>query len=189
MGDRMMEQIANTSDENTDIKPIEQPDEPEYEFLDCARLTVFCDDSRRIRATVADDKSFLDVRFVRCFPNTNPDAFWALLDRKSQVIGIIADPAELDDDSRSAGLASLEEQYFCPVVTAIRSMKEEFGAVYFDVETDRGPRSFVSKGVRESIEEQDTGNIVLTDVDENRYVIPDWTRLDAKSRKLIAHVV
>lgn len=179
----------NTTPGGFEIKAVEPPPEPDYDILEPAKLSLFRDKTGKVRATVAEDRSFLDVRVVRCFPQTNPDRFWALTDRQSRVIGIVQDPDRLDNVSRNAAEDALRHQYFLPVITAVYALKEEFGAIYFDVDTDRGRRSFVAKGVRDAVEERDDGEIVLVDVDENRYVIPDWTRLDPRSRKHIERIV
>ena len=172
-----------------EMKPVELPPEPDYETLDPASLTIFSDATGKARATIRGDRSFLDIRMVRCFPQSDPDRFWALTDRKMCVIGIVANPSALDENSQATAAELLRREYFVPVITAVYALKEEFGAVYFEVETDRGRRSFVSKGVRESVEEKDDGEIMLADVDDNRYIIPDWTQLDANSRRLIERIV
>ena len=52
-----------------------------------------------------------------------------------------------------------------------------------EVETDRGPRSFTMHWTGETAQEHGERGKVLTDVDENRYVIPDVTALPAEDRK------
>jgi len=177
------------SEAKSEIKPIEQPPEPEYDFLDPAKLRLVRAPSGRTRATVDGDRSFLDVKIVRCFPQTIPDEFWAVAHQDNRIIGVIEDPRALDDDSRGVAVRGLEQEYFMPVITSIRSLKEEFGAVYFEVETDRGPRTFVSKAVRDSVDETDKGEVILVDVDENRYCIPDWQRLDARSVRYLERII
>ncbi len=172
-----------------EIKPIEPPPEPEHDFLDAAKLRLFRDGSGRSRATIEDTRSYPDVKLVRCFPQTVPDQFWALTYQDNRVIGVIDDPRDLDRESYRVALDCLEVQYFMPVVTAIRSLKEEFGAVYFEVETDRGPRSFVAKAVRDSIDETEAGGVILVDVDENRYCIPNWLQLDEKSQRYLERII
>jgi len=180
---------ATDGERKLEARPIQQPPEPDYDFLDAARLRLFWDGTGRLRATVEGDRSFLDVNVVRCFPQSIPDRFWALTDRSGRVIGVVTDPMNLDETSRTAAIAALARHYFLPVITAIRSLKEEFGAVYFEVETDRGPRAFVAKGVREGIQESEDGEVALADINESRYVIPDWRLLDAKSQKLLNRIL
>jgi len=175
--------------EKPEIKPITHPPEPDYDFLDPARLRLFTDKSGRLRATVEEDRSFLDVNVVRVFPQSIPSGYWALTGPDGRVIGVIAEPEKLEKSSLEAARQALQRHYFLPVITEICSLKEEFGAVYFEVETDRGPRSFVAKGVRDGIVETETGELILVDVDENRYRIPDWHRLSARSRRHLERII
>ncbi len=172
-----------------EVRKIDPPREPECDEIDPARLRIWADRSAKIRATFADDKSHLDVKVVRCFPQSDPDHWWALLHRDNRVIGVIPEPEKLDDESRETAIKCLAGVYFLPRITAVYSLKEEFGAIYFEVNTDRGPRSFVSKGVREALEEMGDGEIIFTDVHENRYAIPDPASLDVKSRRLLERIL
>ena len=194
----MIEQIqtpatasGNESEEKKpEIKALDPPKEPEKEFFDTETLSLFQTGNGRLRATVAGEKSYLDVRVVRCFPQTIPDQFWALVyNTDTRAIGVIENPEELDEKSLETALQNLEMVYFRPEITRVISMKEEFGAVYFEVETDRGPRSFVSKGVREALTEDEVGTIILSDVNENRYAISDWQNLDRRSQKFLERIL
>lgn len=170
------------------IKPIDPPPEPEFEFIDTSILRIFSDEKGYTRATMTE-KSYLDVRVIRCFPQSIPDKYWALAYADNRVIGIIADPTELTEESFSAAKENLARLYFIPEITAVYSLKEEFGAIYFEVDTDRGPRSFVAKGVREALEELEGGEIFLTDVNENRYRIREWQTLDTRSRRFLERII
>jgi hypothetical protein len=175
-------------------KPEGRPDslkEPYYESWDAGKLQLFRDATGRLRLTVEGDRSFLEVKVVRVFPLTDPDHYMAFLDAKGRdkIIGVVVDPDELDGDSRAAAHRSLGRHYFVPTITRIHSMTEEFGAIYCDVETDRGPRQFVGKGLRDAIEHLGDGELMIPDVDGNRYHVADWRGLDARSRRLLERVV
>ncbi|HDS74109.1 MAG TPA: DUF1854 domain-containing protein [Firmicutes bacterium] len=172
-----------------EIKPIELPPEPDYEIFDTKRIRLFTDESGKCRLTVEADRSYPDVNVLRCFPHSMPNDYWAITDRTNRVVGIIRDPSALDSMSYETAQRMLSIQYFLPVVTAVYSIQEEFGAFYFDIETNLGRRTFVAKGVRDSVDEHEDGEIIITDVDENRYVIRDWASFDAKSRKHLSRIV
>jgi hypothetical protein len=170
-----------------DRGPAEQ--EPQYEFLDPARVRLFRDDFGRLRMTVQDDRSYLDVKVVRAFPLSDPDRYYGLLTGRDGVIGIVAEPQEMDEQSRRLAAEALERHYFVPTILKINSMKEEFGAMYCDVETDRGQRQFVAKGLRDSMEEWGEGELMFADMDGNRYRVADWRRLDVRSQRFLERVV
>ena len=165
--------------------------EPDYDFLAPERVSLFCDESGRMRMTVEGDRSYLDVKAVRAFPMSLPDRYVGLLDAagKDRVIALIVDPERLDADSRATLAEALGRHYFVPEILRIESMKEEFGAVYFDVETDRGPRHFVVKGIRDGMEHTADGELLIKDVDGNRFRIVDWQALDGRSRRFLVDVV
>ena len=165
--------------------------EPDYVFLDPRALHLFRDASGRLRLTVANDRSYLDVKVVRAFPLSDPDHHMAFLDAagKDRVIGLVADPSELEGASRRLAADAVGHHYFLPVITRVHALTEEFGTVYCDVDTDRGRREFVIKGVRDAIDDLGDGELLIPDTDGNRYRIPDWRRLDARSRGLLERVV
>ncbi len=179
-----------TDAENGKVKAIEPPLEPEFDFIPPDDVRIFTDATGKTRMAVGDKCAHLDVKIARCFPQSEPDGYWVVSYRDDRVIGVIVDPEDLDRESLEAASARLDQQYFMPRITAVLSLKEEFGAVYFEVETDRGSRSFVTKGVREAAQEElDDGEILITDVNENRYSIPDWQSMDPRSRRLLERIV
>jgi len=163
--------------------------EPHFEFLDPATLRLFRDDSGRLRLTIRGDRSYLEVKVVRAFPLFDPDHCLGLLDGNDRVIGIVLDPEKLDEGSKKLADDSLRRHYFTPIIHRIRRMKQEFGAVYCDVDTDHGKRHFVCKGLRDALEDLGDGELILSDVDGNRYRVVDWPALDARSRRFLERVV
>jgi len=179
----------------TDMQSVREsvtdPREPDFEFLDPTLVRLSDDGAGRLRLMVADNRCYLDVKVVRAFPLSMAHSFYGLLDGagKDRVIGLIVSPDELDPDSRALAEASLQRHYFMPTITKIHSLKEEFGAVYFDVDTDRGRRHFVARGIRDATEESAGGELRLKDADGNRFRVVDWRTLDAKSRRLLGEVI
>lgn len=163
--------------------------EPHFDYLNPAKLSLFRDESGRLRLTVEDDRSYLDVRVVRAFPFSDPARFIGLLDGADKVIGLVEDPRELEDDSRALAEEALARHYFIPTIQRVVSLTEQYGVVYLDVETDRGPREFVAKGLRDAIADLGEGELLISDVDGNRYRIADWRQLDVRSRRFLDRVV
>jgi hypothetical protein len=163
--------------------------EPHYGRLDPARVRLFDDGSGRLRMTVDNARSYIDVKVVRAFPFSEPDRYIGYLDGLGKSIGFVVDPAGLDPESARLTAEALRVHYFIPVIKAIDSLREEYGAVYFDVQTDCGPRHFVATGLRDAVIDLGGGELLVADVDGNRYRIHDWTRLDARSRSFLERVV
>jgi hypothetical protein len=163
--------------------------EPHFENLDARRIRLFLDGSGRLRLEVRENRTYLDIKVVRAFPFSDPDHYIGFIDGRDKLIGLIEDPGALDPESRQAAVDALKRQYFIPTIRDVTSLKEEFGAVYLDVETDYGPRHFVAKGLRDAIVNLGDGELVIADVDGNRYRIEDWRKLNLQSRRFLERVV
>ena len=177
--------------ESSNLAPPSTLKEPYHESLEPDALRLFRDESGRLRLTIQGDRSYLDVKVVRAFPFSDPGRHVGLLDAGAgdRVIGLVPDPKQLDRSSQEHVGEALEGHYFIPTITAIVGLTEEFGAVYCDVQTDRGPRHFVARGVRDAMEELGHGELLIPDVDGNRYRVADWRRLDPRSRRRLERIV
>ena len=161
------------------------------EFLKPSSVKLTTDGSGRVRLTLDSDRSYLEVTAVRAFPFSDRERYIGLLDANAanKMVGLIDDPGKLDASSRRILTDALADHYFMPTITRICTMKEQYGAAYFDVETDRGRRHFVSKGLRDGTRDLGNGELLIPDVDGNRYRIADWRQLDPQSRKYLMPVL
>ena len=122
------------------------------------------------------------VKISRLFPLTTPDRFLSVRDHEDQELGIILDSRQMDRNSQQVISEELERRYVTPIVERIVWVKERFGTVDWGVETTRGSRTFTMRNLRENIAEPAPGRYILSDVDGNRYDVPNIESLDAKSR-------
>lgn len=164
--------------------------EPLYrEALDPAKLNVFTDGSGRTRLTIAGDRSCLDIGAACAFPLTDPEHQIGLLDNADRSIGMLASLDGLDETSAAAIRDCIRNRYFIPEIRRVLKMKEEFGIVYCELETDRGRRELVARGLRDSLVDMGVGELMLSDVDGNRFRIRDWRKLDSASRRRLANFI
>jgi hypothetical protein len=162
----------------------EAPREYELRFLDPARVRFF-EHAGHTRMTLLEDRSWVKVTVMRAQPLTDPSHYYGVLDGAGKDIGMIRDPGHLDAESRRVVEAQLEERYFTPRVLRVLSVKEEYGAVYWRFDTDRGEKEVVARNLRDSLQELGASRVFLTDVDGNRYDIPDLNALDPRSLSII----
>lgn len=156
----------------------------ELEYMDPAVLA-FTKRGDALMLTVVDDRTYLKVRPVRAFPLTEPHEFIGLLDAISgREIGVIRTLKGLEGQARQLVQAELNKQYFIPKIHKITEAKKEFGTVYWDVETDRGKRQFIMRGIRDSIHEIEPGRYLVVDIDGNRFEVPQLGDLDTRSQNL-----
>jgi hypothetical protein len=171
------------------VMSVEPEKEPDYEFVDPKKIRLFRSDLGWLRLEVEGDRCYLDVKVVRAFPLSDPVHYYGLLNAKDKVIGLVANPSELEAGSRQIAEQELNRRYFTPIIQRITRMKEEHGVVYGDIETNLGLRQFVVKGIRDSILDLGDGRVLIMDVEGNRYMVKDWPSLDDKSRRLLERVL
>jgi hypothetical protein len=163
--------------------------EPHYEYLDTRALRLFRDESGRLRLVIENDRCYLKVKVVRAFPFSDPDHFIGFLDGRDKMIGLVEDPGALDPESKRVADESLRRHYFIPTIHSILSLREQYGVVYVDANTDYGRKEFVAKGMRDAVVDLGGGELLITDVDGNRFRITDWRKLDLASRRFLERVV
>lgn len=153
----------------------------ELEYLDSTKL-MFTKRGDALVLTVEGDRSFLKVRAVRAFPLSELNEFIGLMDAISgHEIGVLRHLRDLDGPTRQLIQHEIDKRYFIPKIHQISQAKKEFGAIYWEVETDRGNRKFVLRGIRDSIHEIEPGRFLVNDVDGNRFEVPQISQLDARS--------
>lgn len=103
-------------------------------------------------------------------------------------IGMLKDADALDHDSSMALKQALGLVYFVPVITKIHSIKEEYGVTRWNVETDRGPRTF-DVATRQDVRPVGRNRFLIRDVDGNRYEIRDVAELDLASRSILEYEI
>lgn len=141
-----------------------------------------------LRLTLKGEKSVLRVKARRCFPYSMPDRFVSIRDGADGEIGIIANLKDLPADYRRWIEEDLEMRYYVPSVRTIKAIRQRFGGIEWHVETDRGPKRLITKGVHDTMTEVEIGRFVVTDVDGNRYEI-FTDKLDPVSREWLNRLI
>jgi hypothetical protein len=157
--------------------------------MDPADLKLFYEPKERLRLTVDGEKSYLTVKPVWAAPISRPNAFLALLDGKGEQIAMLPEPRALPADSWAAVERELRQRNLTALVTAVTHARQEFGATYWTVETDRGAREFVTQNLQENALWFSDTHLLLLDVDGNRFEIPDVWALDARSRAYVSTIL
>lgn len=129
-------------------------------------------------------KSFERVWFYRTFPFTEPDHYISVResDEKAREIGVIKDlKKDVSKEEEVMISEQLELRYFTPVIKKINNIKEEYGFAYFDVKTKEGTCKFTANG--NSVVHLSETRILITDLDGNRFEIPDIRKLSVGELK------
>jgi hypothetical protein len=126
-------------------------------------------------------------KILRTLPISDPWRYLIVYDADGNEIGVLVDIAELDASSQQIVREELERRYHMPKILRVLQVERlpQTGHTRWRVETDEGIKEFVVPG-SEHIYTSRYPRIFLVDEDGNRYEIPDFERLDARSRRLAA---
>ena len=114
------------------------------------------------------------------------DLLWeyiSVLDEEERELGIVRDISIFSDETRALLERELKKRYYTVTVTKILSVKERFGFSYWRVITTEGEWKFTLRDTMKSIASVNGSRVFFTDVNGNRFEIPDMSQLDSKSRK------
>lgn len=125
----------------------------------------------------------------RClFPSSNRERFITLLDDAGNEQAVIRDLNALPKEQQAIIRDCMEEYYLIPHITKILSTTEKFGLITLETETDRGPARIEIRNLLYGFKQ--VGNrLLLRDGNDNRYEVPDLTRLDSRSRHLLDNFI
>ena len=132
-----------------------------------------------------DGKKWERVQVIRLFPFTEPDQFISIrtVEERSKEIGVIEDMKKVSKETRKMLEEQLKLHYFTPVIQKVLDIKDEYGYAYFHVMTDRGECRFtINMGGNAVVRLTDT-RLLLTDLDENQFEIPDVLQLSQKEQR------
>lgn len=125
------------------------------------------------------------VQVVRMFPFSDPEKYISIRtpDGHSKEIGIIENMKDVTKETAQMLTEQLNLRYFTPIITKIVNIKEEYGYAYFEVVTDRGACRFTINMGGHAVVHLSETRILISDIDENRFEIPDIMKLSAKELK------
>ena len=137
------------------------------------------------------------VRAYRTHPMSDPERYIALRgckpdSTKDVEIGILKELASLGRSDRLLIEEALARRYLIQTILQIRSIREEFGYMYWDVRTDRGDKSLVLPRWNQAnvVEMGDSGQgRIVIDVWGNRSLILDMEALDERSQRVFERFV
>lgn len=132
-----------------------------------------------------ETKEYDRIFLHRSFPFDHPESYISVQDTDKNEIGMISDLAVFPQETADLMRRELERKYYAPVLTSIRSVKDKYGYAYCTATTAEGEITFTLKDAARSFLKVDKNRVVITDVDGNRYDIPDLSALDKNSYKKI----
>ena len=122
----------------------------------------------------------------RLFPVSKPNDYITLLDTNGDEKAVIRSISELAPASREVIEYSLNDYYLVPHILKIISITEKNGKVHWCVETDRGYKEFDVRNRNHDVRVYSDGRMRVRDSDDNRYLVSDYRKLDAHSKRQAA---
>lgn len=155
------------------------------------RIYIAGDSARFIRKDLTlvdvelkDGTKIETVEPKRLFPTSMQDKYITLLDESGIEQAVIRDINTLSDDQRAIVEACLAEYYRIPEILRIRAYEERFDGLTLHTDTDKGSADIEIRALAQGFK-LDGVRALLRDVNDNRYEIPDVTRLDNLSKQIL----
>jgi len=130
----------------------------------------------------------------RIMPMKEPFSYISVADHENKEIAILKSVDELPEDQRKIVVAELDNRYYSPEVIDVDSVQDKLGYVYIGLKlrNKQGKeyhKNCAVKDVSRNIRMLSSNSVIIFDVDGNRYVISDLTKLNRQSmRKLDAYL-
>ncbi|MBS7625082.1 DUF1854 domain-containing protein [Candidatus Bathyarchaeota archaeon] len=147
-------------------------------ILDPKKVKVFIEEQGNSLKLIIDGKVLSGLIPARPFPITHPE-FIIFRDNYGVDVCMIKDYRALDEESRRNLQKILDKLYFIPRITRIKRIETSGDEFIWDVVTDRGPKTFRTRGRMSVIQVEN--RVVITDINSNVYEIEDLSNLDAHS--------
>ncbi len=139
-----------------------------------------------VRLTLKDGTVYENLEPRMLFPFTNHTMYITLLNQDEREVGFIRAMDEIDEDSRKALEECFREYYMIPKIIQVISCEDKFGTLKWTVNTDRGRITFQIKNRHSDIKNlHGTNRVIIRDTNDNRYEIPDYTAMDARSNRML----
>ncbi len=172
------------------------------EEIDLARLAGRCDEMMQIRylepadcefaekdsgfiQLKIDGKLYAHVDVYRVFPYTNPAEYLSVRDAEDafREIGIIRQLSAFPEETGRLIERHLKLRYFTPEIKEILFVRRRAGVVTMKVRTEYGECRFAFRNNSNAVIRLGENRVFIQDMDENRYQIPDVTKLTIREQK------
>ncbi len=130
-------------------------------------------------------KTYDRISVYRTFPVTQPEEYISIREanEKAREIGMVESLDKLSKEQADMLREQLRLRYFTPEITKIIDIKDEYGYGYFNVLTTYGACRFTIHMGGDSVVSLSEKRVMITDLDGNRFEIPDINKLTAVERK------
>ena len=129
------------------------------------------------------------VHAVLLFPLTDPEHYISIQDHEEKEIGVIENLRDLPRAAQDALREEFRSRYLVPVIKDVKEIASGFGVHTWTVVTERGERVFHVRGRTRNIQFLGGGRLIITDLENCRYEIPDYRRLPHRARLHLSKIL
>ncbi|MEM2853387.1 MAG: DUF1854 domain-containing protein [Candidatus Bathyarchaeia archaeon] len=147
-------------------------------ILDPKKVKIVFEEQDNTLKIIVDGRVLPNLIPAKPFPITCPE-FIIFRDSSGVDVCMIKNYKELDEESRRNLQKILDKMYFIPRILRIKKIETSGDEFLWEVLTDKGPRTFRTRGRMSVI--QMGGRVVITDINDNVYEIEDLYSLDPGS--------
>ncbi|CAM3205377.1 DUF1854 domain-containing protein [Paenibacillus taichungensis] len=141
-------------------------------------------EGQMLAVTVGDETH--SAVYVHCsFPHTNKHMFLSVRTLENREIGMIRRLSDFSDNTQQLLEEQLQIRYFTPEIRKVITVNEEFGYSYWETETSAGLCRFTVRGGGGNVKLVSPDRLLVTDVDGNRFVIPNISKLQDKEFRMV----
>lgn len=154
-------------------------------YINSDEVRITRGDTYTVNVEFFGGKTYENLEPRRLFPISGPDKYVSLINSKNEEIAVIRDINNLMEESKKVINDVLFEYYLIPKITSVLDRSEKYGILKWKVDTDRGVREIEITHRQSDIKVIYQRRVLIRDSNDNRYEIPDYEDLDAKSLKKI----
>ncbi|MDR0531446.1 MAG: DUF1854 domain-containing protein [Oscillospiraceae bacterium] len=132
-----------------------------------------------------DGRDYRRVSLRRALPFTAPERYICVADMEDKEIAVIESIEAFDESQQALLREELGIRYFYPVVTAVKSVKEKMGSYYLQISVGAHEMNIAVKDISKNIRQMEANRLIVTDVDGNRYLIPDVYAISKKNLRML----
>lgn len=174
---------------DTDVRP---DDGKTAELAEAANIRYLTEENAQFRCTggrmlavTIDGKEHDAVYVHRSFPHTHKRLFLSIRTSDNKELGMIRSLDDLSPETAQLIEEQADIRYFAPEILKVIHIREEFGYSYWEAETNAGVCRFTVRSGGGHVKSVTDTRLLITDVDGNRFVIPDLEQLSEKEYRMV----
>ncbi|WP_373231248.1 DUF1854 domain-containing protein [Cohnella sp.] len=126
------------------------------------------------------------VKVSRLFPITRGESCIRVADLDGNEWGVLRTTSGMEASSRAALSMELRISPYLPCMERISMIRRRFNQFIWEVDTDYGKLSFFTGPIYEAAVNLQNGIRLVTDLEDQRYIVPADHNLDKASRRMLA---